>query len=256
MPNPDDLRQQQEKLKDLLRKARNLQRSAGGPGSGYAEHRDEMGARSRSQSRPGSRHRRNPALGRARRGRRLRAEPAALLRIVSCRDFYKPWSPDHLKAMAEMQRCILDGGNFAIAMPRAAERLPCASPPRCGPWSTATFRVCFSSVPIAKGRAGVRAINLPGDRTSAWWLFSRPICYPIGSWTAYPSVGCVYRGERDLIRFTRSEIMLPNIPGSPAASGRQSIAAALPPASAARSIRARRHDHAARLGDSRRPADR
>jgi len=36
------------------------------------------------------------------------------------RVFYRPWSDDHLRVIAKMERCILEGGLFAFAMPRGS----------------------------------------------------------------------------------------------------------------------------------------
>ena len=41
--------------------------------------------------------------------------------------FAKPFSPDHIKALAKMENAILNGGNFALAMPRGSGKTAMAT---------------------------------------------------------------------------------------------------------------------------------
>ena len=43
------------------------------------------------------------------------------------RVFYRPWSEDHLRVLAKIERCVLKGGLFAFAMPRGSGKTAMAS---------------------------------------------------------------------------------------------------------------------------------
>ena len=52
--------------------------------------------------------------------------------------FYLPWSPDHLKAIARIETAVLEGGLFALAMPRASGKALALDTPLATPdgWTT------------------------------------------------------------------------------------------------------------------------
>ncbi len=54
---------------------------------------------------------------------------------VLTRALQKEVSPDHLKAIAKIQRAVIDGDVFALAMPLGPARRRCTSPPCSGPSS-------------------------------------------------------------------------------------------------------------------------
>lgn len=52
------------------------------------------------------------------------------------RVFYRPWSEDHLRVIAKVERCILEGGLFAFAMPRGSGKTTLAR--LAGLWAVLT----------------------------------------------------------------------------------------------------------------------
>jgi len=61
-----------------------------------------------------------------------RRQEASVSFQVFCRTyfprvFYRPWSQDHLRVLAKIERCVLKGGLFAFAMPRGSGKTAMAS---------------------------------------------------------------------------------------------------------------------------------
>jgi len=89
------------------------------PGS-YLRHRQKMAARAQTQSALGRELGRMPAVKDPRRKlagmRSLRTFCESYFPEV----FYLPWSADHLAVIETLERVIIEGGLFALAMPRAS----------------------------------------------------------------------------------------------------------------------------------------
>lgn len=61
-----------------------------------------------------------PAVVNPERRRAASASLRAFCETYFSKVFYRPWSDDHLRVIAKMERCILEGGLFAFAMPRGS----------------------------------------------------------------------------------------------------------------------------------------
>lgn len=131
--------------------------------------------------------------------------------------FYLPWSADHLRVMAKIERAVLRGGLFAVAMPR-------------GDGKTTLCEIACLWAMLYGHRRFVALIG--SDEDSALELLDSikmelegndlldedfpEVCYPVRriDGISHRCRGQLFEGKRTQIRWTGKEIVLPTIPGS------------------------------------------
>lgn len=86
--------------------------------SDYEQYREKQAAISRERSRSGRDIGPLPPIKHPRRRKRVAKSFKTFCETYFSDVFDLSWSPDHLKVIAKMQRAIVDGGLFAMAMPR------------------------------------------------------------------------------------------------------------------------------------------
>src|SRR4030067_384073 len=86
----------------------------------YKKHRSKMAARSREQSREARDIAPLPNVINPRRKAKCRLNFCLFCEKYLHHTFSIPWSKDHLKAIAKIERAVLQGGLFAFAMPRGS----------------------------------------------------------------------------------------------------------------------------------------
>lgn len=135
--------------------------------------------------------------------------------------FHLGWSRDHLIAIAKIEQAVLNGGLFALAMPRGSGKTSLAE---CAAlWALLYGHRLF--VVLIGSDEGAAASMLDSIKTelecNELLLEDFPeVCYPIHKLEgiAHRCKGQLYLGERTNISWTANEIILPTIKGS-AASG-------------------------------------
>ena len=133
--------------------------------------------------------------------------------------FYLPWSPDHDKVIEKIERAVLTGGLFAVAMPRGSGKtvlmqMACL-------WSAligATPFVCLIAASADRAKNLLENIKI--------WLETNPllaedfpeVCYPIKALDRITNrqKGQKCCGEPTRIEWSADKIVLPTIPGSEA----------------------------------------
>jgi len=133
--------------------------------------------------------------------------------------FYLPWSPDHDKVIEKIERAVLNGGLFAVAMPRGSGKtvlmqMACL-------WSAligATPFVCLIAASAERAKDLLENIKV--------WFETNPlieadfpeVCYPIKALERITNrqKGQKYQGEPTRIDWASDRIVLPTIPGSKA----------------------------------------
>jgi len=136
--------------------------------------------------------------------------------------FHLPWSPDHLKVIAKIELAVLEGGLFAMAMPRGSGKtslceIACL-------WALVYGHREFVAL---IGSDEEHAANMLDSMKSELehnelLLDDFPeVVYPIHKLEGIHqrSAGQLYQGEQTHIGWTAREIVLPTIPGSKASGG-------------------------------------
>ncbi len=131
--------------------------------------------------------------------------------------FHLPWSPDHLKVIAKIERAVIHGGLFAMAMPRGSGKTTiceCACI-----WAVLYGHrdfVCLIGSDEGHAMDMLDSIKMELDG-SDYLLDDFPeVAYPIQALDgiANRANGQLFKGERTHIGWTAREIVLPTMPGS------------------------------------------
>jgi len=133
--------------------------------------------------------------------------------------FSLAWSDDHLVVLNDFQRCIVDGGLQAVAMPRGSGK---TSLVECGVlW--ADFRGCHELIALigATEEAGKEMLSslVTELQTNDLLAADFPeVCHAIRQLEGINQRRLLLDGRRVSIKLTDRYIVLPNIPPNPAAS--------------------------------------
>jgi hypothetical protein len=133
--------------------------------------------------------------------------------------FTLPWSPDHLKVIAKIERAVLTGGLFAHAMPRGSGKTTLTS-------VACVWAILFGACPFVclVAAAAERARSLLANIKT--WFETNPLLLDDFPEVVYPirklgritnrQLGQTYNGEPTRIEWNADKIVLPTIPGSKA----------------------------------------
>ena len=130
--------------------------------------------------------------------------------------FHLKWSDDHLKVIAKIEQAVLDGGLFAMAMPRVGK----TSPLRGGVPVGAAVRAPRVRALIGSDEehaAGMlESIKAELENSEILGGDFPEVCHPIRSLEGIHqrASGQLYQGKQTHIGWTAREIVLPTIPGS------------------------------------------
>lgn len=133
--------------------------------------------------------------------------------------FSLPWSPDHLKVIAKIEQAVLEGGLFAMAMPRGSGKTSLCE-------TACLWALVYGHRPFVAlvGADEEHAANMLDSikaelENNDLLLEDFPeVVYPIHSLEGIHqrSAGQLYQGKQTHIGWTAREIVLPTMPGSPA----------------------------------------
>lgn len=131
--------------------------------------------------------------------------------------FALPWSPDHRKVIAKIEKSILGGGLFALAMPRGSGKSTLCE-------AAAIWAILFGhkKFPFLIAADQPSAEKMLGNIKSAiefndeLYADFPEVCHPIRSLegTAHKARGQRLNGERTHIEWTAKSIVLPRVEGS------------------------------------------
>jgi hypothetical protein len=134
--------------------------------------------------------------------------------------FYLTWSNDHLTAIARVEAAVLRGGNFALAMPRGDGKSALLE-------VAVLWGVLYGHHRMVAGLCATKpkslemmeSITIALETNELLGADFPEVCYPIRKLegTANRAAGQTYLGERTWITWKKDEIVLPFLPGSPAA---------------------------------------
>lgn len=136
--------------------------------------------------------------------------------------FHLPWSSDHIKVINKMQAAILEGGLFALAMPRATGKTVLALTACL--WALLYGHRRFVALIAASEEAATDLlddIKAEIETNSALAEDFPEVCHPIRSLDGIVnrSAGQLVNGERTRIEWTAKRLVLPTIEGSAASGG-------------------------------------
>ncbi|MEN6537119.1 MAG: terminase gpA endonuclease subunit [Bryobacteraceae bacterium] len=131
--------------------------------------------------------------------------------------FHLAWSPDHLKVIAKIEKAVLHGGLFAMAMPRGSGKTSiceCACI-----WAVHNGHrdfVCLIGSDEGHAMDMLESIKTELDSNDLLLEDFPEVVYPIQclDGIANRCSGQLYKGERTHIGWTAREVVLPTIPGS------------------------------------------
>jgi hypothetical protein len=131
--------------------------------------------------------------------------------------FHLAWSPDHLKVISKIERAVLEGGLFAMAMPRGSGKTSiceCACI-----WAVLNGHrefVCLIGSDEGHAMDMLESIKTELDSNDLLLDDYPEVIYPIQclDGIANRCSGQLYKGERTHIGWTAREVVLPTIPGS------------------------------------------
>lgn len=135
--------------------------------------------------------------------------------------FYLPWSDDHLKVIAKMERAVILGELFAIAMPRGTGKTSLCE--AAALWAILTGRRCFVALigsDDESARDMLESIKTELETNDLLAADFPEVCYPIRALDGINNraAGQLYKGRRTRIKWSADRVVFPTIPGS-AASG-------------------------------------
>lgn len=132
--------------------------------------------------------------------------------------FSLKWSPDHLRALRLVETVVLDGGQFALAMPRGSGKTSLCET-ACLWAMLYGYHQFVAIVGPDQGHAEQRVENMTIElETNDRLLSDFPeVCYPIRRLEGITQRRLIYRGELIRMEFTANRIILPMMPASAAA---------------------------------------
>ncbi|MBS0338840.1 MAG: hypothetical protein JSS40_18955, partial [Proteobacteria bacterium] len=135
--------------------------------------------------------------------------------------FHLKWSDDHLKVIAKIEQAVLDGGLFAMAMPRGSGKTSLCEVACL--WALLYGHREFVALigSDEEHAAGMlESIKAELENSEILGADFPEVCHPIRSLEGIHqrASGQLYQGKQTHIGWTAREIVLPTIPGS-AASG-------------------------------------
>jgi len=133
------------------------------------------------------------------------------------RTFHLPWSKDHLKVIRKIETAVIEGGLFALAMPRGSGK---SSVAECAClWAVLYGHrefVCLIGASEAHSQEMLESLKMEMEGNDLLSADFPEVCIPIQKLggIANRCSGQLYHGERTHIGWTSNEIILPTIPGS------------------------------------------
>jgi hypothetical protein len=129
------------------------------------------------------------------------------------------WSEDHLKVISRIENSVLEGGLFALAMPRGSGKSSLCE--AGGVWAILYgHREFVTLIGATEGAAMEMMESIKTELESNEMLAEDfpEVCYPIKQLEGIANrcAGQLYHGVRTRITWTSNEVVLPTIKGSPA----------------------------------------
>lgn len=135
------------------------------------------------------------------------------------------WSADHLKVIGKLQRAILDGGLFAVAMPRGSGKTTICE--LAALWAMAYGHrkyVVLIGADATSAQEMLESIRVELETNDEFAADFPEIAYPIQKLERVNQKRLIHQGRHVRVTLKIDEIVLPNIEGSPSHSARVQVA--------------------------------
>ncbi len=190
--------------------------------SPYQRHRERVRLRQMEQSRLSRDIGELPAVVDPARKARAERDFRLFCEAYFPQTFYLPWSRDHLKVVTKIEQAVLEGGLFAMAMPRGSGKTSL-----CETACLWALLYGHREFVVLIGSDEEHAANMLDSikaelENNEVLLEDFPeVVYPIRCLEGIHqrAGGQLYRGQQTHIGWTAREIVLPTIPGSKASGG-------------------------------------
>ena len=141
--------------------------------------------------------------------------------------FHLPWSPDHLKVIAKIEQAVLEGGLFAMAMPRGSGKTSLCETACL--WALINgHREFVALIGSDEEHAAnmLDSIKVELETNDALLDDFPEVVFPIRALEGIHqrAAGQLYQGKQTHIGWTAKEIVLPTMPGSRASGSIMSVA--------------------------------
>ena len=188
-----------------------------GGGGGYLAHREEMARREAAESLSGRDIGDLPAVEDPERKERCRYDFKLFCETYFPEVYQLEWSDDHLRAIEKIQKSVLEGGLFALAMSRGSGKSSLTE--TAAIWAMLYGHREFIVIIGASESAALEILDsVKTELEVNEHLFADfpEAIYPIQclDGIANRCAGQLYKGERTRITWTANEIVLPTIAGS------------------------------------------
>lgn len=142
--------------------------------------------------------------------------------------FSKPWSQDHLNVIADIERVVIEGGLFGVAMPRGSGKTALLEVAVL--WSILRGEHKFAVLLGATAKAAeelLESIKKELDENDVLADLWPEICVPIRALEGINQRRVLYNGRRIKMKITSTTIVLPDLPTNPASASVLKVAGIL-----------------------------
>lgn len=187
----------------------------------YAERRDTMAARQRDASKSIREVGELPPVERPELREECRHNFRRFCEVYFPALFALAWSPDHLKVIAKIERAVLRGGLFAVAMPRGSGKTTinqCAAL-----WALLYGHrrfVAFIGAESESASESLAALRVELETNPELLRDFPEICVPVRKLEGITQRRLTFNGRPIRMEFSATDIALPDIPGADGAQGR------------------------------------
>ncbi len=195
--------------------------------TGYEAHKDRVAQRNREMSLLGRDIGEMPAVANRERKQEAERDFRYFCEQYFPQTFHLPWSPDHLKVIAKIEQAVLEGGLFAMAMPRGSGKTSLCE-------TACLWALLYGHREFVAliGSDEEHAANMLDSikvelETSELLLADFPeVVFPIHALDGIHqrAGGQLYKGHQTHIGWTAREIVLPTISGSKASGAIMRVA--------------------------------
>lgn len=185
--------------------------------TGYDAERERQRARAAALSLSGRNIGELPPVGDAERKRRCSTSFRAFCDTYFPQTFHLPWSDDHLKVIAKIEQAVLEGGLFAMAMPRGSGKTTlCETACLWAILIGARQFVCVIGSDEEHAASMLESMKSELENNDLLLDDFPEACYPIRCLEGIHqrASGQLYDGQPTHIGWTAKEIVLPTMPAS------------------------------------------
>lgn len=139
--------------------------------------------------------------------------------------FVLKWSPDHLKVIAKIERAVLLGGLFAVAMPRGSGKTTICQ--AAALWALLYGHRSFVALigaELTSAGDNLHALRVELENNPELLRDFPEVCVPIRKLDGITQRRLLYKGRPVRMELTGTDIALPDMPGAPGSQGRVRVA--------------------------------